>query len=178
MNINNGPAFIYLINSFWYKSKYERNVCLESEWLDHLFKKCEIKSKLQITEQQYQELYELRNIFQKILLQNIINQNHPIFDQLQENIHKISYQYQIMDKKLILQPKKVDFYYLIHKITLSFFEIWFSDEKKKVKCCANPQCGWYIFDTTKNLTKQYCCNTCASLIKVRRFRKNKNNQCL
>lgn len=55
-------------------------------------------------------------------------------------------------------------------IVLSFAELIGSPEPERVKCCDNPDCGWIFYDESKNRTRKWCDNTCASLIKVRRFR--------
>lgn len=41
---------------------------------------------------------------------------------------------------------------------------------ERLKCCANPECGWFFYDESKNQTRKWCDNACASLLKVRRFR--------
>lgn len=41
---------------------------------------------------------------------------------------------------------------------------------RKLKCCSNPDCGWFYYDSSRNGTRKWCDNTCASLIKVRKFR--------
>lgn len=41
---------------------------------------------------------------------------------------------------------------------------------ERLKCCANPECGWFFYDESKNQTRKWCDNACASLLKVRHFR--------
>lgn len=36
--------------------------------------------------------------------------------------------------------------------------------------CANPDCDWIFYDSSKNHTRKWCDQKCASLMKVRRYR--------
>ncbi|OJV62781.1 MAG: hypothetical protein BGO41_00150 [Clostridiales bacterium 38-18] len=43
-------------------------------------------------------------------------------------------------------------------------------ELSRLRICDNDECKWLFIDSTKSRTKKWCCNTCASLVKVRKFR--------
>ena len=59
---------------------------------------------------------------------------------------------------------------LAHKIILSFTELITEYQLDRIKLCSNPDCDWFFYDSSKNHTRKWCDNTCASLMKVRRFR--------
>lgn len=59
---------------------------------------------------------------------------------------------------------------LPHRIVMSFAELASNYDVRRLKVCENPDCGWIFYDESKNRTRRWCDNTCASLIKVRRFR--------
>lgn len=47
-------------------------------------------------------------------------------------------------------------------------------EHTRVKICANPDCGWVIYDESRNQTRRWCSAAdCGNLIKVRKHRRNK-----
>ncbi len=46
----------------------------------------------------------------------------------------------------------------------------------RIKRCQNPECGWAFYDESKNNTRRWCGGTCASLIKVRRFRSRQKDR--
>ena len=58
-----------------------------------------------------------------------------------------------------------------YQIIMSFADLVSNHEAGRIKICENPDCGWIFFDESKSRTRRWCGNTCASLIKVRRFRK-------
>ena len=60
---------------------------------------------------------------------------------------------------------------LPYRIVLSFASLVSGHEAGRLKICENPDCGWIFYDQSKSRTRRWCANTCASLIKVRRFRK-------
>ncbi len=60
------------------------------------------------------------------------------------------------------------FYYLVLADLLDFY---LNHPASALKHCQNPSCRWLFVDESKNGSRKWCCNTCASLMKVRRFRK-------
>jgi len=56
-------------------------------------------------------------------------------------------------------------------IAASFASVLIQGDPKRVKICANPDCGWVIYDESRNRTRLWCdVKECGNLIKVRRFR--------
>jgi len=76
-------------------------------------------------------------------------------------------------------PKSSALDWLIYKIAFSFVDLIVHYRLDNLKECENPDCDWIFYDTSKNHSRKWCENKCASLIKVRRFRevqKEKNQQ--
>ena len=73
---------------------------------------------------------------------------------------------------LRLVPEQHDINWIIFKIALSFAELISEYALERLKICSNPECDWFFYDESKSKTKKWCENTCASLIKVRKFRAN------
>jgi hypothetical protein len=68
------------------------------------------------------------------------------------------------------QAVKGSFEHLVFRIFDDMVGILSKQESIRLKRCQNPACGWVFFDESKNTTRKWCCNTCASLMKVRKFR--------
>ncbi|CAB1245538.1 CGNR zinc finger domain-containing protein [Clostridium sp. MT-14] len=68
-------------------------------------------------------------------------------------------------------PDKSNLNQIISKVILSFVEMITNYDIKRIKICKNPECGWIFYDESRNHTRKWCDNTCASLMKVRKFRK-------
>lgn len=71
---------------------------------------------------------------------------------------------------LSLAPLKYDWDWFMAEVAASFVELVSRPETERIKQCGNPECGWFFFDETKSRTKRWCDDTCASLMKVRKFR--------
>jgi predicted RNA-binding Zn ribbon-like protein len=56
-------------------------------------------------------------------------------------------------------------------VALSFASMLADGDPARIKICANPDCGWVIYDESHNRTRRWCdVKECGNLIKVRRFR--------
>lgn len=71
-----------------------------------------------------------------------------------------------LSKKMNLQNENI-FYY---KVVFSALELITKFDLARVKCCNNPNCNWYFYDSSKNRLRKWCDNTCAALMRVRKFR--------
>ncbi len=57
------------------------------------------------------------------------------------------------------------------EIALSFANLLAEGDPTRIKRCANPDCGWVIYDESRSRTRRWCdAKECGNLIKVRRFR--------
>lgn len=70
-------------------------------------------------------------------------------------------------------PEYVENALLPYRIVMSFVDLTANHDTERLKVCENPDCGWVFYDESKSRTRRWCDNTCASLIKVRRFRKKR-----
>jgi len=61
-------------------------------------------------------------------------------------------------------------------IALSFASMLAEGDPTRIKICANPDCGWVLYDESHNRTRRWCdVRECGNLIKVRRFRERKRS---
>lgn len=56
-------------------------------------------------------------------------------------------------------------------VAVSFATMLADGDPARIKICANPDCGWVIYDESHNRTRRWCSvKECGNLIKVRDFR--------
>jgi predicted RNA-binding Zn ribbon-like protein len=57
------------------------------------------------------------------------------------------------------------------EVAASFAELLATGDPTRIKVCANRDCGWFVYDESRNRTRRWCESTgCGNLIKVRRYR--------
>ena len=60
---------------------------------------------------------------------------------------------------------------VLGEVAASFAELLAGGDPTRIKVCANPDCGWVMYDESRNRTRRWCESTgCGNLIKVRRYR--------
>jgi predicted RNA-binding Zn ribbon-like protein len=60
------------------------------------------------------------------------------------------------------------------EVAASFAAMLAEGEAERLKICANPDCGWVIYDESRNRSRRWCdVKECGNLIKVRRHRRRK-----
>lgn len=75
------------------------------------------------------------------------------------------------DLELREEPLRRDWPWVMASLAISAVELIATQDFRRLKSCANPNCSWMFYDETINRSKQYCSTSpCGSLIRVRRFR--------
>lgn len=60
---------------------------------------------------------------------------------------------------------------VLAEISLSFASMLANGDPTRIKVCANPDCGWLIYDESYSRTRRWCdLKECGNLIRVRQFR--------
>ena len=63
---------------------------------------------------------------------------------------------------------------VLGEVTGSFAELLATGDPARIKICANTDCGWVVYDESRNRTRRWCdASECGNLLKVRRFRKRR-----
>lgn len=69
---------------------------------------------------------------------------------------------------------KSGFERVLATIAFSFASMLANGDPTRIKICANPDCGWVIYDESHNRTRRWCdVKECGNLIKVRQYRARK-----
>jgi predicted RNA-binding Zn ribbon-like protein len=63
-----------------------------------------------------------------------------------------------------------DWDWIFRKIAASFATSLVEHEYTHIKQCENPDCRWFYYDESWNQSRRWCEDSCANLIRVRRFR--------
>ena len=61
-------------------------------------------------------------------------------------------------------------------IARSFAETMAEGKLARLKTCANEDCNWVFYDSTRSRTRRWCATSCGDLIKVREFRERKKEE--
>jgi predicted RNA-binding Zn ribbon-like protein len=62
-------------------------------------------------------------------------------------------------------------------VAWSFASMLAEGDPARIKVCANPDCGWVMYDESRNRTRQWCeASECGNLINVRRFRQRRRTE--
>ena len=76
------------------------------------------------------------------------------------------------DKWLLVQASSASgIQRTISAVAHSFASMMAEGDPNRIKRCANPDCGWVIYDASHNRTRRWCdVRECGNLVKVRQFR--------
>ncbi len=59
----------------------------------------------------------------------------------------------------------------IGEVASSFAELLATGDPTRIKVCENRDCGWFVYDESRNRSRRWCESTdCGNLMKVRRYR--------
>ena len=85
---------------------------------------------------------------------------------------KIIQQKEAFVRKTNGDGQKLD--WILNPLVRSAADLLVSDERKRVKKCGDPACGWLFLDTSRNLSRRWCdMRDCGNRAKARRFYKRK-----
>ncbi len=60
---------------------------------------------------------------------------------------------------------------VLGQVAASFAELLADGDPERIRVCENPDCGWVLYDESRNRTRRWCeSSSCGNLRKVRRFR--------
>lgn len=168
---------IEFINTKWYSTHLEFKEPLEDDkWIRAFHVRWELPLDLWEEQGYIDKLFELRELLigmadalcsGKELTQKQLEglNTYIALSPVYKRIEADSGQY-----KIRMTPVTKDWRSAVSAIASSFGELLSDFELQRLKQCQNPDCKWLYYDESKSKTKRWCDNTCASLMKVRRFR--------
>lgn len=73
---------------------------------------------------------------------------------------------------VVPEPLSRDWSWVTAEVAVSAVELIGQDAPSRLKECANPDCSWMFYDESRNGSRRFCsASPCASVVRVRRFRK-------
>ncbi len=172
---------INFINTNWYNThKDNKEILDDKNWLHFFLEKWKLQTDSPPSAKDLFILKELRAFLEesmdKILQGNALSKDQ--LDIINKFLSLVDFKksIEIVDNKYTsaLTPINRNFNWVIFEITASFVDLISYQDIKRIKLCENPDCRWIFFDESKSRTKRWCDNTCASLMKVRKFREKKS----
>lgn len=166
-----------LINTEWALTHPpDRELLNDPKWVHDFLVKWGLPQDFEVTASQGAELIELRTLLSQAATAIGLS-GKPTDEQLEQLNRRLAatpLQSQLQEHggsfSVSISPVVEDWNAVLYQITASFADLLAVRDIKRLKRCDNPECQWIFFDESKNSTRRWCCNTCASLIKVRRFR--------
>lgn len=166
-----------LINTEWALTHPPDTELLnDPSWVHDFLVKWGLPADFRVTASQSAELIELRSLLSQAATAVGLH-GRPTDEQIEQINRRLAVtplHSQLLEQdgsfRLSVNPVVNDWSAVLYQITASFAELLVSRDAKRLKRCDNPECQWIFYDESKNSTRRWCCNTCASLIKVRRFR--------
>ena len=75
-------------------------------------------------------------------------------------------------RSVVLVPAASGMAQVLGATAASFASMLADGDPTRIKVCANPDCGWVMYDESRNRTRRWCDKTeCGNLIKVRSHRR-------
>lgn len=70
-----------------------------------------------------------------------------------------------------LVPRAGGIHRVLGEVAASFAQVLATGDPTRIKVCANRDCGWFVYDESRNRTRRWCESAaCGNLMKVRRYR--------
>ncbi len=167
------------LNSDWsdYRGSGRREDRLtQIGWSEQFLARWNLQVALPLDKSSLRELEVLRALLRRIVVTishgerptpediadlNTYLKNAPLYHRLQS----LGEGYQIQQ-----EPLSRDWHWVQGEIATSFAELLTLDDPSRIKKCENGDCNWIYYDESRNHSRRWCDEGCASLIKVRRFR--------
>lgn len=172
---------INFINTNWYnKHKENRELLDDRSWLESFQAKWKLQTEAAPNEDDIISIKELRAFLESAINEIIqgrdLSREQLIIINKFLSLSALNKSIEIKNDEYVseLKPINRDWNWVVYEITASFVELISSQDIKRIKLCENPECRWVFFDESKSRTRRWCDNTCASLIKVRKFREKSN----
>jgi predicted RNA-binding Zn ribbon-like protein len=67
-------------------------------------------------------------------------------------------------------PLRNDWQWVLGEVATSFAILLTQHDPSRIKQCENPDCRWIYYDESANQTRRWCEDTCANLMRVRKYR--------
>ncbi|GHO71450.1 hypothetical protein KSC_103420 [Ktedonobacter sp. SOSP1-52] len=168
-----------ILNSNWqgYRGgEPEQDRLLNSGWIEHLIKRWGIETPFPLEPEAREALQTLRSA-----MSNIIEAIGKGTDPSEQDVETINTALALMPSTpfftreknhyaLSHHPLQSDWRWFVREVAFSFSQLLIQHDPLRLKRCQNPACGWVFYDESRQKNRQWCNQTCATLMRVRRYR--------
>lgn len=174
-----GSPALGLVNSeYWYgRGPAAREDQLESpEWLESYLEGWDLTPEQAPSDRDLRDLVALRALVRRLATE--LHERREIGSELEllrPYVERGAYQRRLVSHAESVgaefAPVRRDWGWVLAEIAVSFVELLAGDGRKRIKLCANDECGWAFYDESKNRRRRWCdMQICGNVAKVRRFR--------
>lgn len=175
--------FMEFLNTRWSGSgEPHSDPLLDQQWVKEFIERWHLPAQQRVSTDQANELVSLRTLLGEVVTAIATNAVIPsnTLEQINAHLRSTPLHYELgrqgADVKVTLDPVLADWSGVLRGIVLSFAVFVSEHDPRRIRECQNPECRWVFYDETKNASRKWCGNTCASLVKVRRFRERRRSK--
>jgi predicted RNA-binding Zn ribbon-like protein len=167
-----------VLNSEWHDSRHsgrDKDRLEEAGWLEQLVTRWGFSTGGSPGGNKIEDMRSLRTLMQRIAwgLQQGQDPAEEDLALLNAYLDAMPTKWQFARKGGHYQLKQVslnsDWHEFIGEVALSFARLLIRDTSR-IKQCKNPDCRWFYYDESANRSRRWCDDSCANLMRVRRFR--------
>lgn len=172
------------LNSMWHDwrgSGRSEDRLYNPEWLEEFTKEWQLHSPIPAKPDEFKQLLQLRELIDR--MSAALKEGKSLTEEDIEKLNEIMKagkleRHLVRDNekyKVVMSPIKDDSWkQTMSDIAASFADTISDGDALRIRRCANPDCKWIFYDSTRNKSKIYCDNSlCGNLMKVRKFRAKK-----
>lgn len=168
-----------IMNSDWrgYQGgEPERDRLLEPAWIEQVMQRWSIHLTTPLDTEAVTTLQNLRSSMKRIVFALEEHQTPPAEDIVSLNSYlRLTPTFlSLLQEDEIYRveeiPEHQDWRWLLREAAASFANLLARPHPARLKQCKNPDCRWAYYDESRQKHQVWCNETCATLMRVRRFR--------
>jgi predicted RNA-binding Zn ribbon-like protein len=174
-----------LVNTDWHDHRgtgQDENRLRKPGWIEHLLTQWDFQGIVIPTEEAIIALQQLRALLQHMIQALLQQQQLPEEDIAALNVylaHAILQPHLTKEDgcyKIEQVPYERNWSWVLGQIAASFATILADYDVTRIKQCENPHCRWIYYDESNNKTRRWCEESCANIMRVRRFRERHQHE--
>ena len=177
------PLSLDFMNSDWddYRGSGRHEDRLHNpDWLNEFLKRLDFENAGAPPKAILEDLIELRDLLWKVA-ETLAKDKAPVgkdIVKLNEFLTTSATHRQLVSREgrlhLELRALRRDWKWIVAEIAADFAELLASGDTVRLRICANEDCRWVFYDTSKSGSRRWCGEVCSVLLRVRRHRERQN----
>jgi predicted RNA-binding Zn ribbon-like protein len=168
-----------LVNTDWHDNLgtgQDEDRLLRPGWIEYLLECWEIEGMEPAAEETVIALQQLRVLIRR-MIQAFLENRQPE----ERDIAALNAYFEHAPSRLLLTrqedhlmlaqiPYQRDWPWILSRIAASFASVLVEHDPLRIKQCENPSCRYIYYDKSSNKSRRWCDESCANVMRVRRFR--------